>query len=933
MKTSATAGQTLCMHQPVKPPVLMKKNTCQSLKFSLVLLFSSLFLLLTPTHVQAAVLFVNGAAVGTNNGASWGNAFTHLQSALSVAVSGDEIWVAKGVYKPSVKLDLDANGVSEAREATFRIPNGVKVYGGFIGGEVTEEARNWVTNLTILSGDIDNNDINLDGNAIAEFTTHIIGNNAYHVVYTKNVSLQTQLDGLIITAGKAEVISAAAIDLPQQFGAGWYNHIALPENASSPTIRNCTFQGNYVIKGGAAFFARGGANASSSPVIQNSSFIQNKSDNAGGAIFIGSFQKGIYQPKITTCTFIKNEAFRSGGAIILYGDVATIDTCTFTSNKTTIISDGTGPGAGGAVYMFISSATFRKCVFNENTSTGNPSGYFEGGGGGAVYISASYNYADALGESKPALIHCSFHKNYTGGNGASWGGAIRHNSDGGVIKANYINCVFSENSAQNDGGAVANFVRVISAPMTLVPALQTNFTNCTFYKNSALKLGGAILNNGFTYLGTQILNTRIENCIFSTNTAGSGAPIVKNSGINLLKYSLLQGSGGSGAGWDATIGADGGNNIDAVPGFVNIVADGLDNIPGTSDDGLRLGFGSSAVNVGNNSAPGLIGIAKDILGNNRIWGSKVDLGAYERNILFIPKPIWYWLAEWKPYVPQCLSCPWAIQLTARSIPELQSFVWVSPAQLTITQEYALITGTVASQQNASIQFEVNIKLVKAVDWTAWSERGGTYRTYTPEAEKVARLNHPDWIFWTLSPESQLKGVKGVEGTVKLSRQPQSTTGFQWGVGANGWDGDQGLSGAFSLEGEIAIRGQKVSLTGAGSLNVDAQLCGRECSSSLATQQPSSQGQSLETALANKEMLCRFYPNPAREQLLVTPKSGSTGTYLIRLHTLRGQLVRQLQVEADKGEHTVNLQGLAPGVYQLQLVFPEGYIQHERLVIY
>ena len=32
-------------------------------------------------------------------------------------------------YKPNVKVDGNGDGVLDAREVTFRIPNGVKVYG------------------------------------------------------------------------------------------------------------------------------------------------------------------------------------------------------------------------------------------------------------------------------------------------------------------------------------------------------------------------------------------------------------------------------------------------------------------------------------------------------------------------------------------------------------------------------------------------------------------------------------------------------------------------------------------------------------------------------------------------------------------------------------------------------------------------------------
>ena len=51
------------------------------------------------------VLHVDALAVGSNDGSSWTDAFTDLQPALAAAVSGDEIWVAAGSYKPASPLD------------------------------------------------------------------------------------------------------------------------------------------------------------------------------------------------------------------------------------------------------------------------------------------------------------------------------------------------------------------------------------------------------------------------------------------------------------------------------------------------------------------------------------------------------------------------------------------------------------------------------------------------------------------------------------------------------------------------------------------------------------------------------------------------------------------------------------------------------------
>src|SRR5690606_36587442 len=109
-----------------------------------------------------------------------------LQTALTTAGSGDEIWVAAGVYVPGA-----------AQTDTFLLADGVALYGGFAGTEANREERNWEMHLSILSGDIGGDDIT-DPNGVVTTTANIVGDNVYHVV---NSSLkEAVLDGFIITA-------------------------------------------------------------------------------------------------------------------------------------------------------------------------------------------------------------------------------------------------------------------------------------------------------------------------------------------------------------------------------------------------------------------------------------------------------------------------------------------------------------------------------------------------------------------------------------------------------------------------------------------------------------------------------------------------------------------------------------------------------------
>jgi len=178
----------------------MKKTTRNLIAgMALLLIGLSLAIAVTLTAPQPAranpgILYAAPVAQGSGNCSSWANACT-LQTALANAVSGDEIWVKAGVHYP---------GAAGNRTATFTLKNGVALYGGFAGTETARDQRNWTTNKTILSGDIDKNDINTDGNYIAETWNDIQGENAYHVVTGSGTNSTAVLDGFIITAGKAD---------------------------------------------------------------------------------------------------------------------------------------------------------------------------------------------------------------------------------------------------------------------------------------------------------------------------------------------------------------------------------------------------------------------------------------------------------------------------------------------------------------------------------------------------------------------------------------------------------------------------------------------------------------------------------------------------------------------------------------------------------
>ncbi len=250
--------------------------------------------LLTPA---GNIIYVNKTAIGYNNGSSWENAFSNLQSALNVAASSDEIWVAAGVYTPTLPILI-----TDACSATFSLKSGVGLYGGFLGNESSRQQRDWRAYPTLLSGDLLGDDIGFTNN----------GENSYHVVLAQNLNPGTRLDGFIIQGGNSNSLNA-----PNDSGGGLYN------SNGSPTLSNLVFFQNYSTQGGGLY------NINGSNLMVNCAWIGNRAEFGGGlrnntsnptlinalfhANFAGSRGGGIYNtnsnPQFINATIVNNQDF------------------------------------------------------------------------------------------------------------------------------------------------------------------------------------------------------------------------------------------------------------------------------------------------------------------------------------------------------------------------------------------------------------------------------------------------------------------------------------------------------------------------------------------------------------------------------------------------------------------------------------------------
>lgn len=255
------------------------------------------------TDAQAARCHVDRQAAGANDGSSWANAYTGLQSALA-DTSCSEIWVAKGVYKPDPGTDDHAH---------FSIRPGVKVHGGFVGTETSASQANPGANRTVLSGDIDGNDT-VDADGVTRSHADIVGNNSGNVVMFDattalgSIQQDTVLDGFAITGGKGRTF------LTQLVGGALYCNGDANGRACNPLLSRLWVAGN--TGAGGSFFLRGENGGRSNPVIRASTFSGNFASLGGSAILVYGFA-GEASPVIENVSFIDNTA--GSGAVWIQG--------------------------------------------------------------------------------------------------------------------------------------------------------------------------------------------------------------------------------------------------------------------------------------------------------------------------------------------------------------------------------------------------------------------------------------------------------------------------------------------------------------------------------------------------------------------------------------------------------------------------------------
>ncbi len=341
--------------------------------------------LLLSTLAGADIFYVVPGGAGTGDASSWTNAEDSIQDAVVAATSGDEVWVAAGTYTATT-------------DPVVTMKEGVAIYGGFAGTEITRNARDWQSNLTSIDGQSTRRCVNGANNATLDGFTITNGYTTGNGGAMFNDNASPTVTNCTFTGNSAD-----------NTGGGMMNY------SSSPIVTNCTFTGNSANTDGGGMM-----NYSSSPTVTNCTFTENEASAGGG---MGNYISS--SPTVTNCTFTENEAVAAGG-MANSSSSPTVTNCTFTENEAV--------AAGGAMGNDFSSPTVENCTFTENEATQN--------GGGIYNYSSSPTltncilWGDTGGEiyndsSTPTVTYSCIEGGYSGANNISEAPLFVDGTDGG----------------------------------------------------------------------------------------------------------------------------------------------------------------------------------------------------------------------------------------------------------------------------------------------------------------------------------------------------------------------------------------------------------------------------------------------------------------------------------------------------------------------
>ncbi len=401
---------------------------------------------------------------------------------------------------------------------------------------------------------------------------------------------------------------------------------------------------------------------------------------------------GTYRPTTTGLSDPRDAAFTLPSGIVLeggYSGVAGMNPNARDVNAyETVLSGDIGvPGddSDNCYHVLQASGVSDQTIIDGVTITGGNANVqgANGGGGGVVVISGSPTIRDCKILENSALYGGGIFNDggqltiervtFEGNVAMASGGALYNNAVFGAPGVSVIDCLFDDNSAFSNGGAVrnwdstatfltctftANHIRYGGAAVANGGQGEQQFVRCAFESNRADTFFAANNCYGGAMHSTDNTEQVLQSCLFKGNRAIASLPALSHGGaiatsddaeLTAINCTLVDNDANFGNGIYAedqsdltfrnTVVWNGGNEIvtdgaATVDATYSIVTGGIPGSGNLADNPLlvdgRPQAGSPCINGGN---PGFVSpVDRDLDGHARVLCGQTDIGAFEFGI-------------------------------------------------------------------------------------------------------------------------------------------------------------------------------------------------------------------------------------------------------------------------------------------------------------